>query len=359
VQEAHLIIINQSMNREDIYKPEFYLQKFSFEDHSAVFLEISRYAFYTSSFLDSRIKHESTSFSKFDIDNIKKLINDEESVHQQRISFIFQTAYCCSTLLSRSVDIINKTLVYREPVALHQLAVMKRRKHEVPPQLLKMWDSLADILLNMLRKTWQPQETPIIKTTDSCNNIINDILSMPQSANAVLLYSQLEDFLVSNLKSDGRRKFLRNFLRRSALDLAESSPLREYDISSLSDARAAVYVWMTQIACYAAALRQNSENCVSLDAATLLAEPHACLTELFKHFHIDVDKCEINEIINGPIWHKHAKSQNNELFTHTNRAEEKRRTYNIHKKEIDDAINWCNSFDDWTSVVQLNNPLIS
>jgi len=325
-----------------IQQPDFYLHRFNFQDNQASFLTMDRVAFKTSPFLDNRIKSVSSRPDNIALDTCLSSYN---AISQHRPpKIIFHTAYCCSTLLSRALDINDHTLVYREPVALHQLAVMKRRRQQFPDHY-PLWDRYLDFTLQMLAKTWEPTETPIIKATDSCNNIISEISAMTDNTSVILLYSKLEDFIASNLKSDGRRKFLKNFVMRSSRDAIHQPLLGSIDASALNDAQSATYVWMVQILLYIDAI--NLKNCRTLNAEDLLENPSKYLLHASQHFDLSLDRDDINKILKSPVWNKHAKDLGKTKFNSKDRYKEKENVINENKIEVQDAIEWAFSFADW------------
>ncbi len=221
-----------------IRNPDLYFHKYDFHSRIAIFREMTRESFRESSFLDDRLVSPTLNQYGLAIDQAMA-IDLSSSLPPGRL--IFHTAYCCSTLLSRAFDIAGRTMVYREPVHLHQPAVARRRSAEYPQFVTGRWPELLRFSLSMLSKAWSGAETTVIKPTDSCNNIITDILALHEDSRAILLYSQAREFIASNLKTAGRRQFLKNFLGRSRRENAVDthSVLHAVDVSGLPDAESA------------------------------------------------------------------------------------------------------------------------
>ncbi|RDH81014.1 MAG: hypothetical protein DIZ80_12890 [endosymbiont of Galathealinum brachiosum] len=333
------------ISNDDILKPENYFHKFDLRNNQVSFLKMDRDSFKKSPFLDHRIQCASITSTSIDLTDscIESLFSTN---HHYTCNFIFHTAYCCSTLLSRAVDISNKTMVYREPVTLHQLAVMQRRKEEFPEQHINSWDKYFHFTLKMLSKTWSKNEISIIKPTDSCNNIIPQIMTVSENSKAILLYSKLKDFIASNLKSEGRRKFLKNFVMRSTRDAKKYSIFNSINPETLDDAKSATFVWMVSIMLYLDAI-DKSAHCKTLDAEKLLDDPFNKLKLVSKHLRINLTDNEIEDILSSPSWNKHAKNTNDVTYSNADRQKEKINVLKQNANQVEEAIKWSQSIFNW------------
>lgn len=334
-----------------LHLPEYYFYKFKFDAGSASFMHMSRQSFKDSAFLDRRIRAIPGASMEYLLADLLPLWH-ETGLRTKGVNYIFHTAYCCSTLLSRIIDVNNKTLVYREPIALHQLAVMRRRKKHVPENLLEYWDEYLDLTIGMLSKTWSGRECPIIKATDSCNNVIDRLLAKRPGSSAILMYSQLEDFLISNLKSAGRREFMRKLLNRARLDAVEIPSLHDIDTRTLDDARAAAFVWMVQMQSYREVLRGQAGACKTLDASKLLASPRDTFSAVSRHLDLKLTSEDIHKVLAGPAWNRHAKDISIGDYGTEQRLQEKKSLFTRFEKEITGGINWVTSFPGWCSHVE-------
>ena len=102
--------------------PDWYLWKF--EQNKALFREMDRDTFHRSIFTDDRIQAKTRELYFIPSNELFNFISaNSEAGNQSSIHFLFHVANCGSTLLARSLDIVNKTLVYREPSTLRQLGV--------------------------------------------------------------------------------------------------------------------------------------------------------------------------------------------------------------------------------------------
>lgn len=333
-----------------IGEPALYFQKFDLQRGVAVFRGMTRAAFQQSSFLDDRLVGAAPDRYELPLDQIPAS-GDHAAFAPVRA--IFHTAYCCSTLLSRALDIPGRTLVYREPVHLHQLAVMRRRPGEFPAALADRWPALLDFSRAMLAKAWRAGEVAVFKATDSCNNIIADVLAPDGGGTAILLYSQAREFVASNLKSEGRRAFLRNFIarasRENALDM--NSPLHSVDAQALSSGEAAAYVWLTQMRSYEQAVRLRPAQCLCLDASNLLAHTRQALAECGDFLGIHPTAAELDGIMQSGIWDRHAKDTAR-VYSPSERDREMRDLSARLEGEIEAALAWLARYRDEGALIR-------
>lgn len=335
----------------NIEHPALYLQKYDFRSGLACFRDMTPEAFRRSSFLDDRIL--SPTSRRHDI-ALEQVFATGWRADNQPGRYIFHTAYCCSTLLSRVLDVACKTLVYREPMHLHQLAVMKRRPADFPRHAVSRWSELLSFSLAMLGKTWRSDEVAVTKATDSCNNIIPHLLDVHPSSRAVLLYSQAQEFISSNLKSDGRRQFLMNLLARSLRDNAQDteSILHGVNVEGLTAGELAAYVWITQIQSYRKVLKAKTDRCICIDAEILLSDTRRVLEQVDEFLGLDLGTAVIESLIGSALWGRHAKDPDR-TYSPGERAGEMADLAKRIEREIEEGLAWIRRFEGWHGTVCL------
>src|SRR5688572_198329 len=118
--------------------------------------------------------------------------------------YVFHHAFCCSTLLARSLGPPGTVFVYREPAALTELAIidLSDRGFVRTEGGDALFAALADL---HCRVECESSELPVIKACDAVNGIIEPLMAARPAARAVLLYSDLEPFVMSCLASQNRR----------------------------------------------------------------------------------------------------------------------------------------------------------
>ena len=102
-------------------KPDLYWVKYA--GNQAVFASMTRESYFQSIFTDSaRIMASLPSPTLIELDKLL-IAGDIRKPNPLPINFIFHTANCGSTILSRALDLPERTIAYREPYPLRQLGV--------------------------------------------------------------------------------------------------------------------------------------------------------------------------------------------------------------------------------------------
>ena len=182
---------------------DFFPLSGDFESQVLRFVQMSRDSYYTSAFLDDRLTVAKSGSANIEIDKIQRRYDDTSELRFNG-HLIFHTAYCCSTLLARALDVPGETMVYREPDVLTQLAMSKRTG-------MRLWDSskgqrALGLLLTLLGRSYDG-ELAIIKLSDSVNNLMHEFIGYSESTRALVMYAKLDSFVLSNLKSQRAETF--------------------------------------------------------------------------------------------------------------------------------------------------------
>lgn len=115
------------------------------------------------------------------------------SVHKRLpVNYIFHTAFCGSTLLSRALHNPPHVVSLKEPHVLFRLSEASLRLGD---------EYLAPHVNNVMAELSQPWTSDgqvVIKPTNSCNIIISNLVMSDDKV--LFLYSTLESFLISCLK---------------------------------------------------------------------------------------------------------------------------------------------------------------
>jgi hypothetical protein len=331
----------QAANFSLFLSPDLYLFDLDLSNGTASLVQMDRQSYQKSAFLDDRIVSSSSMRYHVDIRDALLFLEKYFST-RKRMNYIFHTAFCCSTLLSKALDVQGKTIVYREPVSLHQLATLKRWRHEYPDYDEAGWVRLLRLVAAFLSRSTTETEIPVIKPTDSCNNIVTDLLTLDAGTAGLLIYSDLESFLVSSLKTGDRRSFTHKLLKRATVD-AGDTVLGEINTGGLSDARAAAFVWAVQMDMCKKALLRHATQLRSLDAATFLDDPRHTLAAITRHLGIDFTDSDIGNIVDGDTMIFHSKTTGGSPYNAATRARENKASADLHRNEINDGLHWADS----------------
>jgi hypothetical protein len=337
--------------------PDWYLWDMDLQNQEGVFVRMDRASYQKSSFLDDRIQSASRERMRISLHKLWERYR-ELGLTPQPVRYIFHTAFCCSTLLSRALDIPGRTLVYREPSSLDGLSTYRRYPQLAPGVNLDTWKVLLRMDQTLIARGYG-DEAVIVKPNDSCNNVIPDLLAQHPDNKAIVMHSDLESFLVATLKSPERRSFVRQSLPRATADAASLPALHEAGIRPLADAEVSAFVWLTQIINLQQIMGCEPARIRSLDAATLLKEPRPCLHAAASHFDLDISGEEVEQTIAGPVFQSYSKNTDVIYDAHT-RARLRANAISTHGPEIEAGLRWADalrSATNWTW--PLPTPLVS
>jgi hypothetical protein len=251
------------------------------------------------------------------------------------IHFIFHSAYCCSTVLARAVDIDGVSMGLKEPLILNDLVGWKRRGAD-PRQL----GAILDIVLTLLARPFSPGEAVVVKPSNVLNAIAPALLGLRPDSRAILLHAPLPDFLRSIARKGlwGRRWVRELFigqLRDGIVDLG----LGEQHYLDLTDLQVAAAGWLAQQDVFARLVERFGESRVrTLDSAALMARPGEAMARLSDLFGLGLDAPAIDAILAGPAFTSHSKS--NAGFSASDRLAEQRDAAETHADEIGKVVVW-------------------
>lgn len=109
-----------------------------------------------------------------------------------RLGWLFHTSFCGSTLLARALHVAPVQVTLKEPLILRRLADARAAGWEI--------DGLVDVSVRLLARPWSADGSVIVKPTHAALNIAVDLMEAAPQSRGVLLSSDLEDFVVSNIK---------------------------------------------------------------------------------------------------------------------------------------------------------------
>jgi len=215
-----------------------------------------------AAFLDRRLGGDWTAATRLDWRSVPA------SSQPPRPALLFHTAFCCSTLLARTLQSPPQVIALKEPQALMQLASAALRQ---PPEQI---EGPLRAVLQLLSRPWSPDGRCLIKPTNQANNLLPAILRLT-GGKAVLLYSSLPEFVISCCKklpeADTRVRWMaQHLLKDTHLQRALEVPWDHH----FHFIEACVLTWHAQIERYADALAADADDRLrSLDMQAMLADP--------------------------------------------------------------------------------------
>ena len=223
----------------------------------------------------------------------------------RKLCYILHTAFCCSTLLARCLDLPGKSIALREPNVLMQLSNEKRMGGAgtgLAP--------LLDLSVRLLAKTANQGEVAVIKPTNAANNLAADLLRADSTAAVLLLHSKLEYFLVSIIKKGEEcRAFVRHLFGVVHGDSSRTRAIPPAKLLALTDLQVATLLWYQQMDHYQALLKDfPAARIRTLDCDHFLADPARTLARLATFFDIPLDADGVKAVVEGEAFTRHSKS---------------------------------------------------
>jgi hypothetical protein len=252
------------------------------------------------------------------------------------IHFVFHSAYCCSTLIARAFDRPGWAMGLKEPLILNDIVGWRRRGGQGPD----MAGVLNDVL-SLLARPFAPGEAVIVKPSNVTAGIAAAMLALRPGAAALLLRAPLRTYLGSVAKKglDGRlwvRTLLLGLLDDGLVDLGFSAR----DHLGHSDLQVAAVGWLAQQALFAGLVaRFGPARIRTLDSETLMRDPGAAMVSLAALFGLPLDSAGLAEILAGPAFTRHSKSD--AAFAAADRAVEHQDAATLHADEIEKVAQWA------------------
>lgn len=287
------------------HAPEAYLYAWDLANDGARFLPVTRDILAGSSFIDQRIRADLDTARSVSLAEIEQTPPPRNACAP---AFIFHTAFCCSTLLARSLDHPGRTLVMREPPSLLQLAEMRRG----PAEARQRGDALLEPTLRLLNRPFAAGERVLIKPTNLVNNLAPALAEARPGSRVLVLYDDLEAFLVSVLKRPreserGIALFLQRLLRDEP---AQRLPRGALEVTDLP--RRAALAWALQMHAlndwFAGMGQPAGARARILQTPELLGRPRETLQASADWLDLGLPDDVLDEMARGPVWQENAKA---------------------------------------------------
>lgn len=255
---------------------------------------------------------------------------DEAPLH-----FIFHSAFCCSTLLARGLDLPGSSMSLKEPVFLNEISGWRRQGAD--PQSL---GTVLNSALHLLGRAWSPGEAVVVKPSNVTNGLCSAMLTLRPNARAVLLHTSLDRYLGSIAR---KGLWGRLWVRELFIALAKDQ-LLEFGFSSeeylgQSDLQIAALGWLAQQKLFAQLVQQFGARVRSLDSEVLVTRPQETIEAATRLFKLRVKPEMARAIADGPVFSRHSKADR--AFGADQRALEGSSGLLAHADEIEKVAEWA------------------
>jgi hypothetical protein len=252
------------------------------------------------------------------------------------LHFLFHSAFCGSTLLTRAFDRPGAAMGLSEPMVLNDVVGMRQRG--APSAAVAR---MAHGALRLLGRPFAPGEAVLVKPSNIVNGYAELFMALQPQARAVFLYAPLETFLISVARKGLACRLWVRELAESYLREGLIAPLglEGADLFRQTDLQVAAVGWLAQHRLMAAlAAKLGPGRLRSLEADVLTAAPHRALAACADHYGIALAAADIAAIVSGPAFTRHSKLGT--AFTAEDRAREYAAARAAYGDEIDTVLAW-------------------
>ena len=273
---------------------------------------------------------------------------------QAPLHFLFHSAYCCSTLLARAMNVPGVAMGLKEPVILNDIVGWRQRGADGRRAAM-----VLDHAMRLMARPFGACEAVIVKPSNVVNQLIPAMLTLRPDSRALLLHAPLDSYLASIARKGmwGRlwvRDLFQNLLREGMIEPLGITPA---DYLGLTDLQVAAVGWLAQQYQFQALTRQFGPRIATLNSETLVARPAACLSALSRLFSLPLDEAAIAAIVASPVFAQDAKSGAG--FAAGQRAQDAQVGMAVHADEIGKVTQWATVIATNAAIPQqLAQPLV-
>lgn len=250
--------------------------------------------------------------------------------------FIFHTAFCCSTLLARALDVPGAVMCLKEPSVLTSLSFPAAARRLTPA----IGSALATAL-DLLARPLAAGEQQVIKASNFHNVLIPAALDHRAESKAIFMHGGLAAFVRSIAK---RGVFGRGFARRLythfAPTLGLSTGLRPADIFELTDLQIAALVWLMEAKQMGDLAQRYAGRVRFLDSERFLAQPLDTMARVSAFFGLGVEQQTWRAIVEGAVFASDSKNHGLTFDAET-RREQHQNAGAAHADEIGVTLTWA------------------
>ncbi len=325
-----------------IESPDFLAYRFDFNTETIGFLPIDRGDIRRVSSLRKATIDASRQLTEVPLAEFVELANSSNPLpSENRPRFIFHTAFCASTFLSRCLDVEGTTVSLREPQILLDAANAKRLKWRSSSTSLD-YRHLPKLALALLQKHASANERLIIKPINSVNNIIPELLEITSDTKSLMLYTDARNFALSTLKKgEGGKQTIRSMFDLIRCDFPHLANLQLTHTIHMTDLRIIMTLWRLQLEQAEQAIRQHSSESgiASLYGERLIDNPQAILHAANDFLDLGISSGQIDAIATSDERFNDAKNAS-ERFSKEQRAEKYRQLEEFYGSDLDDGLEW-------------------
>jgi len=256
-------------------------------------------------------------------------------ISQSPLHFIFHSAFCASTLLTKALS-DGGVSTLSEPQVLNDLIGAVRRGQSGPDVARRLDQSLA-----LLARPMVGTDAVVVKPSNLVNHLARAMLTLRPESRAILLYAPLPIFLTSVARKGlWCRLWVRELLEYQ-IDLGMIHfGFTAKDYLRMSDLQVAALGWLAQHQLFQS-LRSGplAARVLMIDSERLTQHPQEVLPRLCQHLALNLDGARIKGVLKSPALTQHSKFGHD--FSPQDRLQEQQQAQRSHADEIEKVTLWA------------------
>lgn len=325
-----------------VQSPDYLAYKFDFNSEQFGFLPLTRDDIRRVNSLDRQVIDPQRQLIPVPLKEVLPLVDmADQSLAEKPPRFIFHTAFCSSTFLSRCLEVEETTVSLREPQLLLDAANAKRLQWQSRTTGFGYRD-FPKLALLLLKKHAGPAEKLILKPINSVNNIVSELLELAPTAKSLMLYTDAPNFVLSTLKKGEQSKYaVRAMFDLTRCDFPYLANLRLTDAIHMTDLKVILTLWRLQIEQANQALNHFSpkNRMASLYGERLIEEPLETLLQANLFLKLGIPEEKIARIANSDSRFDDAKNTG-QRFSLEKRNESYQKVRDFYGSELDKGLRW-------------------
>lgn len=252
---------------------------------------------------------------------------------QAPIHFIFHSAFCASTMLVRALDVPGSAMGISEPVMLNDMTGWRKRGADI-----RLHAEVMNDVLGQLARPFGPGEAVVLKPSNIFSGLAMGALHLRPAAKALLLYSPIEEFLLSVARKGmwcrlWARELLENLLVEGMVDLG----FEPRDYLRQTDLQVAGVGWLAQHHLFhRMANHYGPERIATLDSETLTRGPAVSVAGVAAHSGLRAQSPD--DYVGHQAILRNSKS--GDAFAHGERQMDQQRARETFGEEIEKVAVW-------------------
>lgn len=321
-------------------KPALFPEKIDLQNKNLYFCNMEPDNYRQSPFLDHRTVKKNDESKVIGLD---QLMAENPIVAPESSHYIFHNAFCCSTLFSRCLNSVESALVLREPnVLMEQASIYRFSGTQMLPAMdMQFADNIFKLLSVLMARRFEPCDEVIIKPTDSCNNMMSQLLATNPENKGLIIYSDIEHFLTAIFKNPQREEWVKVRAVELSLDEMKKNGNVKANPETLNSYQKSALVWVLHINKFKNILASEIGSKVkTINNEVFMKSPVDVIEEYLDFLGIAVDHDKLSDDV-AKIMKGHSKSS--ELsYSNEQRENEYLEARNKYDNEIKESIAWAN-----------------